>query len=113
MFIIQIPIVINFTSLFWGEDSYKNVNIITVCYSVMKPFSNCLFQVVHLPSYVESLANVMSEVEPGPVEPAVLISIERIVVYLIKQFPKLPFQYHPFAIRAFHKVIIKKVLGAL
>ena len=63
-----------------------------------------LFQVVHLPSYVESLANVMSEVEP-PVEPAVLISVERIVVHLIKQFPKLPFQYHPFAIRAFHKVM--------
>ena len=62
-----------------------------------------LFQVVHLPSYVESLSNIVGEVDP-PVEPAVLLSIERIVVHLIKQFPKLPEQYHPFAIRAFSSV---------
>jgi hypothetical protein len=39
-----------------------------------------------------------------PVAPALLHSIERIVVHLIKTFPRLPVQYYPFAIRAFFAV---------
>jgi hypothetical protein len=59
-------------------------------------------QTIHLPSYVEALANIINEVK-GPVAPALVGPVQRIVVHLVKQFPKLPIQYHVFAIRSFSR----------
>lgn len=48
------------------------------------------------------MSNIIEEVRK-PVAPDMVAPLQRVFVHLVKQFPKLPIQYHVFAIRAFSK----------
>ena len=55
---------------------------------------------VHLPSYVEGMANAMNPMDE-PISHSILILLQQILVHLIKKFPYLPKQYKPKGWRSF------------
>lgn len=61
-------------------------------------------KVTFLPSYVEALSDVIVQVEE--VSPSSVAVYERIVVYLISNYPKLPPQYHFYGVNAIAKALV-------
>ena len=60
--------------------------------------------ILYLPSHVKAIANVLRVLD-NVVSVETLLDIEVIVIKLIKEYPKLPKQYHGFATEAFLKII--------